>query len=321
MSEQDISVNNQRASVVRHIVGLLIVGIVLGIGLLLSIAAKGFDDPWLDGISIMQTVAIISFGLNILAYIPAFLLQTERFYDITGCITYISCTIYSLVAGYSANGNNLRLQAIIASSLTMVWSLRLGIFLFTRIMRDGKDDRFDEIKKNFVRFLIAWTLQGLWVYLTAYAVFIVNSNGNTEDNIKPLEIVGLVIWALGFGIEVIADRQKTVWRKNPGNKGKFIEYGLWYYSRHPNYFGEVTLWIGMYLFCSSAFQVTWVSCISPIFVFLLIYFVSGVRLLEIKADQRWGGQPDYENFKKTTSVFVILPKLGKRNTQEIDSIN
>lgn len=321
----DVDVKHEPQSGKAKIIGILIWLIVIGLGALFAYLGKGVFDPiFYDAFGIeipaMFTVFILSYGINILMFFPAFIWQTERFYDITGSITYLACTWYSFFVGHKTTLRDTvfgpySIRSFIASVLVSIWAVRLGSFLLTRILNDGKDDRFDAIKPNFVRYLITWTLQGLWVMLTAYPVFIINCQGISSplDYKLVLTILGLALWVSGFGIEVLADRQKRVWRKNPNNRGKFIEYGLWYYSRHPNYFGEVTLWTGMFLFCASDFFKTqWAAVISPIFVFCLIYFVSGVRLLEAKADAKWGGQPDYENYKKTTSVFVILPKLGVR---------
>mmetsp|Transcript_14809 Transcript_14809/g.37452 ORF Transcript_14809/g.37452 Transcript_14809/m.37452 type:complete len:268 (-) Transcript_14809:116-919(-) len=265
----------------------------------------------------MEMVAIIAFGIQIAAFVPAFVFQTEKFYDLTGSLTYIVCGLYSFLAGPSALDDP-EVTDVVATALLLVWALRLGSFLFLRVTSSGGDDRFDAIKPDFLRFLLTWIIQGLWVFLTAYPVFIANATRGSGD-FGAVAVVGLVIWVLGFGIEVVADRQKSTWRKDPANRGKFIEYGLWYYSRHPNYLGEVTLWFGMFVLCSPDLSGTqFASVISPVFVFCLIYFVSGVRLLEKKADSKWGGQPDYENYKANTSVFLLLPK-GKKRTHDGNS--
>jgi len=300
-------VTSSLSPVVLVLVRIVVICIICGLMLGLSVAADSPVIELLEPVTVVEMVAIIALGINLIVFIPAFALQTEKFYDLTGSLTYLTCTCYSLISGTRS------VRAYVASGMVFVWAVRLGSFLFLRVMQAGKDDRFDEIKPNFLRFLIAWALQGLWIFLTAYPVFIINSDVTTAEFGTVQDIVGCAIWGLGFLIEVVSDRQKSYWRSLPENKGRFIEYGLWYYSRHPNYFGEVVLWIGMFIISTSSLQGTqWFAVISPVFVFCLIFFVSGVRLLEIKSDERFGESDDYQNYKETTSIFVILPKLGKR---------
>ena len=121
-------------------------------------------------------------------------------------------------------------------------------------------------------------------------------------------IVGFLVWVVGFTIEVVADSQKSRFSANPDNKGKFIQTGLWSRSRHPNYFGEIVLWIGVAVIAAPVLQGwQWIALISPVFVTFLLTRVSGVPLLEKKADKKWGGQGDYESYKKKTPV--LIPKL------------
>lgn len=318
-----IEVSNA-SSAKRTIIGTLVFFTILGLGAGLAYLGKGRPDPWVGQAifdagsswhpTVLEVTIAWAFLVNLIVFIPAFVFQTEKFFDLTGSLTYLSCTWYSYAAGLQ--GTRILVRPTIASVFVTLWAVRLGIFLFKRIMADGKDDRFDEIKPNFVRYLNVWALQGLWVSLTAYAVFIVNAS-SVDGSLDVLSGIGIGIWVIGWSIEVIADRQKRIWRADPSNKGKFIEYGLWYYSRHPNFAGEITLWLGMFLICCGEFVGTqWAAVLSPIFVFCLLNFLSGVPLLEKKADKKWGHLKDYQNYKATTSVLVILPKLGKRVHQE-----
>ncbi|HUM27963.1 MAG TPA: DUF1295 domain-containing protein, partial [Anaerolineales bacterium] len=166
---------------------------------------------------------------------------------------------------------------------------------------------FDEIKPSFIRFLNVWTIQGLWVTFTMAAALVAITT-STKKGLDVFAIIGLVIWVFGFVFEVVADSQKSRFNANPANKGRFIQTGLWARSRHPNYFGEIVLWLGIAVIAIPVLQGwQWVALISPLFVTLLLTRVSGVPLLEKKADQKWGGQEDYEAYKKKTPV--LIPRL------------
>jgi steroid 5-alpha reductase family enzyme len=254
------------------------------------------------GFPVFALCVAIAFVLQWLAFIPAYLLQTERFYDITGSVTYVGVTLIAVLLGPPVDA-----RSVLLLILVVVWAARLGGYLFRRVLSSGRDDRFDTIKPSFVRFLNAWTLQGLWISLTLAAALA----AITTDVREPLGIVsyvGLAIWVAGFSIEALADLQKSRFRANPANKGRFIDSGIWAWSRHPNYFGEITLWVGVAVIAVpvlSGWQ--WATLISPVFVALLLLKVSGVPLLERKADAKWGGHDDYEAYKSRTPVLVPRP--------------
>jgi steroid 5-alpha reductase family enzyme len=254
------------------------------------------------GIPVFALVVAVAFVVQWLAFIPAYLLQNEGFFDITGSLTYISVTALAVVLGPEIDGRSIVLLAVV-----VVWAARLGAYLFRRIHKAGKDARFDEIKPSFIRFLSTWTLQGLWVSLTLAAALAAITTTVRRD-LGVVALVGLVIWAAGFAVEAAADVQKSRFRADPQNKGRFISTGLWSWSRHPNYFGEIVLWIGVAVIAVPVLGGwQWVTLISPVFVFLLLTRVSGVPLLEKSADKRWGGQDDYETYKARTSVLVPRP--------------
>jgi steroid 5-alpha reductase family enzyme len=254
------------------------------------------------GIPVFALAVGLAFLIQWAAFIPAYLLQSEGFYDLTGSFTYITVTVVAVLLGPSVDNQSLLLLALV-----VIWAARLGSYLFRRIRRSGKDARFDAIKPSFIRFLNAWTLQGLWVSLTLAAALAAITTTVRRD-LGVVAIVGLLIWAAGFGIEAAADLQKSRFRADPANKGTFIHSGLWAWSRHPNYFGEITLWIGVALIALPVLQGwQYVTLISPVFVILLLTRVSGVPLLEKRADEKWGGQEDYEAYKTRTPVLVPRP--------------
>ena len=251
------------------------------------------------GVPLFALSVGLAYLIQWLVFIPSYLLQTEKFFDLTGSITYISVITIALFFSIGADGRSILLWALV-----VIWAIRLGTFLFRRIRKAGKDDRFDEIKPSFIRFLNVWTIQALWVTFTMAAALVAITTTNRKE-LDLFALVGFLVWALGFSIEVIADSQKSRFSANPDNKGKFIQTGLWSRSRHPNYFGEIVLWIGVAVIAIPVLQGwQWIALISPVFVTLLLTRVSGVPLLEKKADKKWGGQEDYESYKKRTPVLI-----------------
>jgi len=280
--------------------------ILIVIGALFALAG-GQDGATLGGVPIFALSVGLAFLIQWLVFIPAYLFQTEKFFDLTGSLTYI--TVVAVAVCYSRYSTDLDARSILLAALVTIWALRLGAFLFSRIQKAGKDDRFDEIKPSFIRFLNFWTVQGLWVTITASAALI----GITTVVRKDLDIfaiLGSLVWVFGFVFEVIADNQKRRFNADPANKGKFIHSGLWSYSRHPNYFGEIILWIGIAIIAIPVLQGwQWIAMLSPLFVTFLLTRVSGVPQLEKKADKKWGGQKDYETYKRHTPV--LIPRLTK----------
>ena len=283
----------------RKALAAIPVVVLLGAGLAWAGSQNGAAA---GGIPVFTLAVAAAFIIQWLAFIPAYLRQTERFYDLTGSLTYITVTVLLmlLTPGIDARG-------FLLAALVLVWAARLGSFLFRRISKAGKDDRFDEIKPSFVRFLSTWTRQGIWVAFTAAAAWVAMTSAN-RVGLDWFALIGVLVWIAGFGIEATADRQKGRFSADPANKGKFIHTGLWAKSRHPNYFGEILLWVGVAIIALPVLQGwQWVALISPVFVALLITKVSGVPHLEKKADRKWGGQADYEEYKKNTPV--LIPKL------------
>jgi steroid 5-alpha reductase family enzyme len=271
------------------------------IGYLVALAGSQ-SGATLGGLPVLMLVVGLAFLIQWLVFIPAYLFQTETFFDITGSITYITVIVAALY--FTRYSVPLDARSVLVAALVIIWAIRLGTFLFSRIRKAGKDDRFDEIKPKFLRFLNVWTIQGLWVTFTAAAALVAITSV-TRKGLDVFAIVGALVWAIGFAIEVTADAKKSRFNADPANKGKFIRTGLWSRSRHPNYFGEIVLWIGIAIIAIPVLQGgQWVAMISPLFVTLLLTRVSGIPLLEKKADMKWGGQPDYEEYKKNTPVLI-----------------
>ena len=292
-----------------NIKSLLVFLVLILIGIVLALAGSQ-SGASAFGIPLYALAVGLAYLIQWLVFIPAFLYQTEKFFDLTGSLTYISVTLIAVFLSPVVDGRSLLLLALV-----IIWAARLGIFLFTRIRKAGKDSRFDEIKPNFWRFLNTWTIQALWVSFTLAAALVAITT-TYRKGLGLFALIGFLIWGFGFVFEVVADAQKSRFRAEPQNKGKFIDTGLWARSRHPNYFGEIVLWIGVAVIALPVLQGwQWIALISPLFVTFLLTRVSGVPMLEKSADEKWGGQPEYEAYKTRTPVLIpslsIQDKPGK----------
>ena len=288
---------------IRSLLGILLI-VIIGAGVALAGSQNGFR---MGDVPIYALGVGLAFVIQWLVFIHAYLNQTEKFFDLTGSLTYITVTILALLLSPVKDA-----RSMLLAGLVLVWATRLGLFLFQRIKAAGEDRRFRELKTSFSRFLLTWTLQGLWVtFSLAAALAAITSLKRVEFGL--FGVIGLLVWLVGFGLESIADSQKSKFRADSANEGKFIQTGLWSWSRHPNYFGEIVLWIGVAIIALpvlSGWQ--WVTMISPVFVFFLLTRISGVPMLEKRADEKWGGQEDYEAYKVNTSILIPLPPKGDK---------
>ena len=264
----------------------------------------------LTGLEVIQQAVLIAFLIQWILFIPAFYFQTEKFYDITGSVTYISIVSYISIQSYYAI--NINVGSILLASCIILWAIRLGSFLFTRIHIAGEDKRFKLIKPSPTRFFMTWTLQGMWVSICSMCALtaIASKNGVIQNGFF---YMGMLVFITGFVLEIIADMQKSRFRKNPDNKDQFIAHGLWYYSRHPNYFGEITLWLGISIMSFSSLS-SWqyITLISPLFTYLLLVYISGVRILEISGMEKWGHLEKYQEYVRTTSSLFPYFKLSNK---------
>ena len=271
--------------------------------------ADSVDGAVFFGLPVILFCAIVSFATHWLIAVPSLITSSEKYFDFTGMVATLLVVFASIFALLSS-GLEVSIRSVFVAVFVTVWTLRLGIFLYRRIVKAGEDRRFREIKKSPPKFLMTWTLSAIWVFLTTV-------NAITLIALNPLEpvgvffVVGTLFWLLGFGFEVIADRQKKHFSEQPENKGRFISQGLWSVSRHPNYFGEIILWTGIAI-VSLPFLSGWqfMTLVSPVFVFLLLTRISGLPFLEEKAEKKWGEDNDYIEYKKRTPILV--PFFGKK---------
>ena len=247
-------------------------------------------------------LTVLAFAIQWLMFIPSWIFHTEKYFDLTGSLTYITLALLAMIL----LGND-DPRTILIGLLVIIWAIRLGSFLFLRVSQAGEDRRFRKIKQSFPTLLMVWSLQGAWVTIT----FSAGLAAMTSNFYEPLGLwaaIGLVLWVTGFSIEVIADKQKTKFKKDPNNLGRFIQTGLWAHSRHPNYLGEIMLWCGIAVLALPVLSGWWyLTLLSPIWVLLLLTKISGIRLLEDRAEKMWGDDPDYQDYKAKTPA--LIPKL------------
>jgi len=267
--------------------------------------AISYGIAHLTGSVIVKNAVLLAYVIHWIAYIPAYLFQTEKFYDLTGSVTYLSVVWFVFLSTYqsiSLNFGNLILVLLIS-----IWTIRLGLFLFMRIHKAGEDKRFRTIKTSASQFFMTFTISGLWVTLCSMCALVAISSPEGLV-MNALTYVGIILFIIGFGIEIVADNQKTAFRSIEANKDSFITSGLWSKSRHPNYFGEVLLWFAIAVISFSSLEgLQLITLISPIFTYILLVYVSGVRMLEDMNDKKWADNEQYKSYKKNTPM--LFPKL------------
>jgi len=291
----------------KHPVVESLIAILLALLVAVGVAWAGSQGGLaVAGLPLFALAGLVAFAIQWAVFVPSYRAQTEHWYDLTGSLTYLA-----VVVGTVLLADRFDARSVLLVLLVSVWAVRLGSYLYRRIQKAGADSRFDNIKPSFTRFLMAWTLQGLWVFLTLGPALAAMTTASAPS-MGLIGWVGVAIWVLGFGIEAVADAQKQAFRADPANKGRFIRSGLWAWSRHPNYFGEITLWTGVALVALPALSGSqYVTLISPLFVYLLLTRVSGIPMLESRADERWGDDPAYQAYKARTPVLFPRPPASR----------
>jgi len=236
---------------------------------------------------------------------------SEKFYDLSGSATHLAVVAMSL--NWTQRVRSPR--QIFSSLFSVVWMVRLGTFLFIRISRDSKDSRFDSIKKHPLNFMSAWTLQAAWVVLTQMPIILVNSVDDRTTFLTVIDMLCFAGWIAGFVLECSADFQKFTFRQDPSNHNKFITSGVWRYSRHPNYAGEIFMWITQALSVSALYSeygnfMLW-AWLSPCFTILLLLKVSGIPMVERAGQKKWGNNPEYIHYMSNTSMLIPWKPAGK----------
>ena len=275
---------------------IIILSVILFVSFLISLESIRVND-----IPIVFIFAITILSLNSVFFIHSYFFKSDIFFDLVGSFSFLSIGIASLLLLPDIDANQ-----ILIFFLLVFWSLRLGPFLFLRRIGAGNDERLSEYFKSPISLYFLWCMNSLWVFFTSLSMIIIFSS-KTPYDFGLLQWLGLIIWVFGYIIEVISDSQKNKFNKT--NKGKFINIGLWKYIRHPNYLGEIIIWFGIFVISLNYIESfsSMLSILSPIFVYILLRYLSGVPQLEKRGDQKWGDLKEYVKYKEKTGI--IFPKL------------
>jgi steroid 5-alpha reductase family enzyme len=251
------------------------------------------------------TAILLSLALALAVNAAFFAVAAIRRTDVVTDLSYsLTFALLAVTLPFTGAGEPLQLAA---SLLVLVWAARLGTYLFRRILRMKVDHRFDGMRDRPLRFARFWLLQAIAVAVIMLPVTYLLDR-ESAPGLSAWAVAGGATWLAGLVLEAVADRQKSAFKARDENRGRFITTGLWRYSRHPNYFGELLVWWGLFLYAvpfldGAAFAVV----IGPVFITLLLLFVSGIPLLERSADEKHGHDPAYREYKRRTSILVPLP--------------
>jgi steroid 5-alpha reductase family enzyme len=254
-----------------------------------------------DPCNILSTL-IASFAIQAIFFAFAASFKTDKVTDLSYSLSFALLSILLVFANRAFAPVQL-----IAAGFVVIWAARLGAYLLARILKIGKDARFDDKRGNFLKFLGFWVIQAVAVWAVMLPLTVLLSLPSAAP-LGAVSLAGAVVWIIGFAIEAAGDAQKYAFRNDPTNKGRWIQSGLWKYSRHPNYFGEVILWWGLFVLALPSFSASLLfTLIGPVFITLLLLFVSGVPLLEKSAEAKHGNNTEYQAYKRRTSIFVLMP--------------
>jgi steroid 5-alpha reductase family enzyme len=264
-------------------------------------ARPGPSSPY----DLSRVAVLLSFVIALALNGAFFAIAAIRKTDVVTDLSYsLSFAVLAVVLPFLGAGEWVQ---IVAALLVLVWAVRLGAYLFRRILRMKVDHRFDEMRDNPLRFARFWLLQAISVAVIMLPVTYLLGRDD-PPGFGAWAVAGTAIWLVGLAIETVADAQKSAFKSKPENRERFITTGLWRYSRHPNYFGEMLVWWGLFVY-AAPFLEGWAYAvvIGPVFITLLLLFVSGIPLLERSADAKYGEDPAYREYKRRTSILVPLP--------------
>ncbi|BET00079.1 Protein of unknown function (DUF1295) [Nesidiocoris tenuis] len=259
--------------------------------------------------------ALVTVGMQTTFYCIAAYYQFDKLTDFAGGTNFIVVAVLTFFLGqkYPLQWNTIDIRKAVVTSMICLWGARLVTYLVYRILKIERDNRFDEMRHDPLKFAVFWVFQAAWVFIVSLPVMFVNAPNNSIANGAPKfgnarDIAGICLFVVGLLVETVADLQKNSYRNNPDNRGHWCDVGLWSWSRHPNYFGEITIWSSVFLISTNVLKRwQWTAVLSPVFTAVLLLFVSGMPILEKSADRKYGNREDYLSYKKSTSPLIPLP--------------
>ena len=258
--------------------------------------------------------ALFTIGLQLSFFTIAYVCKFDLLTDFAAALNKCILAILTL----TFNGTFYTRQVVL-TGLLLACRAELGLFLLYRVCSRKKDARFDELREKFFAFLGFWVYQMIWVFATIAPVVFVNGD-STNPSLSAIDWIGWIVYVIGFLSQVVADYQKFQFRKDPKNKGIICQVGIWKYSRHPNYFGEIMLWAGIFIGAipviissNNTNGLGWLTIVSPIFSIFVLLFLSGIPFAEGPNLKRWYELEDnganWEQYAKTTSPLIPMPRF------------
>lgn len=248
--------------------------------------------------TLLLTLIVVFIYMNIV-FLIALKHKNNGLVDVGWGFGFVVISIFSLLI----NIDKFLIIKLIPTILVMLWGFRLSYYLFKRNYKKEEDYRYKDMRQrwgknvNIDAYFKIFMLQGLLMSIISLPIIFFNSTYIDKFNL--LNIFGLIIWIIGYLFEVIGDYQLKKFIKNPNNKGKIMTYGLWKYTRHPNYFGESVMWWGIFLITINS-SLSYYGIISPIFITFLLVFISGIPLLE----KKYENNKEFQEYAKKTSKFI-----------------
>lgn len=247
---------------------------------------------------------LVSIAFNLFIFVFAYKSQTDKLTDITYAFTFALIAL-TFLYWYGDTTQGYRL---IIAAMPIIWAIRLGSYLFRRVLKKGKDHRFDSFRHIWWKFAGFWILQGLSIWLIALPYIVALSSTAEQATLAMNSILvplGGGIFLMGLLIETIADAQKFKFRSNPANRGKFMAEGLFSIVRFPNYAGEIMVWTGVFIACIPVLEsLEWASIISPLWIIYLLTSLSGIPFLEESNKKRYGHLESFQKYKRETKNLV-----------------
>ncbi len=252
----------------------------------------------------LLTCLALSVLIQLLFFIIAIAKKTDKVTDLAYGVGFVSLSGAALAADSTYTWSK-----VVIFGMILLWALRLSTYLLIRIFAMGRDKRFDGVREYAQKFIKFFLFQGLAVWLISLSSLVTITAASDISNTRFISIIGILTFLSGLTIESFADYQKFQFKKNSKNKDNWIETGLWKYARHPNYYGEMLVWWGIWIFSLSIIPNLWaITILSPLTITSILLFFSGIPPLEKRYNVKYKGNKEYEKYKKSTRLLIPLPK-------------